>query len=453
MAAAYKLTQAGVAVDIYEASSSVGGFCRTFELWGYKVDLGPHRFFSSSPRVNQLWQKILVDDYVWVRRQTRIFYKQKYFEYPLRPLNTFFQLGVRESFGCLWSYLLGKRNKKTVLATNFEDWVVSKFGRRLFEIFFKSYSERLWGLPCKMIDADFAERKIRKMSLMDILKKFVTPQKTFVEYFAYPKQGTGATYEKFKNIITQSGGVFFLNEPVRQFDPNAVGIKLTTDLRQSDYDHVISTMPITNLVDALRAPPAILEQARELQFRNTILVYLLIEGDGHFKDNWVYVHTPDIDCGRVTNFRNWSPLMCQAGKNTVLCMEYWCNDEDSLWKMSDDELIQKAEQELRSSKIIERPSIHKGHISRLAKTYPVFKVGYRNSLEAVTQYLSGIQSLIVIGRNGSFKYNNQDHSLLMGLKAADQILSGHREVITVFDNTYEEDHPAQLQVQKEFDEI
>lgn len=453
LAAAFKLTQAGVAVDIFESSAHVGGFCRTISLWGYKVDLGPHRFFSSSARVNQLWQNIISDEYLWVKRQTRIFYKRRFFEYPLRPLNTFIRLGGFESLWSVFSYVQQKFAVSKAPPKNFEEWVIAKFGRRLFETFFKSYSEKLWGIPCRQIDSDFAERKIRQMSIWQLIKKFVSPTKTFVEFFAYPKAGTGATYEKFKERIERRKGTFYFNEPVTQLEKIGGGYRLSTPQRTADYSEVISTMPITSLVQAIGAPLSLVEKSQQLQFRNTILVYLLVEGKDHFPDNWVYVHTPGVDFGRITNFRNWSPEMCTAGEDTVLCIEYWCGSQDGLWTMPEDELISKATGEIIVTKIIPGIRVKDGHVLRLAKTYPVFKVGYRGVLEEVQNYLSKLESLIVIGRYGAFQYNNQDHSLLMGLKAADQILSGQKKELTVFDATYEEDHAAEFKPSHVYDEI
>lgn len=442
-------------MDIYEANPHVGGFCQTIELWGYRVDLGPHRFFSSSSRVNQLWHKILKTDFIWVRRQTRIFYKKKFFEYPLQPFNTFLNLGLVESLICLLSYCHEKIKPSATNTFNFENWIVSKFGRRLFDIFFKTYTEKLWGLPCHLIDSDFAERKIRQISLVSLVKKFIVRPKTFVEYFAYPKGGTGMTYEKLKQEIQAKNGTFRFVEPVKNLvvDDHKQGVTVITPQKTEHYDFVISTMPMNQLVRALNAPSEIQKNAEELQFRNTILVYLLIKGAEHFTDNWVYVHSQGVGFGRVTNFRNWSPEMCQGGHDTVLCLEYWCSSDDEIWSLSSDQLIEGATQDLLRSQIVKNLNVKSGHVLKLSKTYPVFKVGYKSVVAEIDSYLKTIPSLLAIGRNGSFKYNNQDHSLLMGLKAADQLIQGEMQKWIIFADDYEEDGLIDQTLSSKYDEI
>jgi len=458
LAAAYKLAQGGCSVDLYEAGPEVGGMSRSLELWGHIVDLGPHRFFSGNDEVNQFWFHAIGEEFCWVKRQTRIYYKGRFFNYPLQAWNTFVNLGFRESILSLASYCRQKLNWRRFTKPreeNFASWVIRRFGNRLFEIFFKTYSEKLWGLPCDQIDADFAYRKIRSLSFFEILKKFANPRKTYVEFFAYPHRGTGSVYHKLEARFHKMGGRLHLNSPVVDLEYTDHGVILEANGREQTYDTVISTMPLTLLVKMLNAPEPVLKAARELKFRNTLLVYLLVEGYDHFTDNWIYVHSPSVDFGRVTNFRNWSPHLYGDKTDTVLCLEYWCDDDEALWREKDDVIISKAMDELRRSRLVKEAPILKGSVCRVPKSYPVFNIGYKKNLEVIKKYLAGFDHLCSIGRYGAFKYNNQDHSLLMGLKAAEGILSGLKGDLSAINaqEIYEEDFAITDEVLSEFEEI
>lgn len=441
LAAALKLAQAGCEVDLYESQTQVGGLSRTIELWDHKVDLGPHRFFSQSEKVNKLWFEIVGTQFSWVKRQTRIFYNKKYFNYPLQPINTFFNLGVGESFACLGSYLKEKffLTRSHFSKASFEQWIVSRFGQRLYKIFFKTYSEKLWGLPCDEIDSDFAYRKIRRLSIFEILKNFTSYKKTHVEYFAYPYQGTGSVYNRMAEMYSSHGGQLFLNTRVEGVSVKGETIEITSRHKTQNYDHVISTMPLPLLVKNLNAPADVIQAANNLKFRNTILIYMLIEGTEHFKDNWIYVHSPDVDFGRVTNFHNWSPKLNVDRKNTVLCLEYWCDENDALWISQDGALIENAIVGLQSAGIIDNLKITSASVFRVPKSYPIFKLDYKKNLGVLTKYLSQFEMIHSIGRNGSFSYNNQDHSILMGLEAAESFIKGLRPESLVIPSVYEED--------------
>lgn len=423
LAAAYRLQMAGVDVDLYESQSSVGGLCRSFELWGHTVDLGPHRFFSSNEKVNQFWFQAVGKEFAWVPRQTRIFYNQRYFEYPLQILSTLRLLGLFESFRCLLSYfaavLLASKKDE-----HFENWVIRRFGRRLYEIFFKTYSEKLWGLPCHEIDPDFAYRKIRKLSFFEVSKRFFKKQDTFVDTFAYPHRGTGAVYEKIAQRFVKKGGILKLSCPVESLKVDQGQFYLTSQKTTHVYDHVISTMPITQLMKQLpNVPEPILQTAQSLSFRNTILVYLWVNEKNIFSDNWIYVHAPNIRFGRVTNFNNWSPISNATTEGTVLCLEYWCSSTDEMWSWTDSQIAEFAKMEWIAAGIGPMSPIKEFHVVKLPKTYPVFRLGYKEQVAQLKNYLqTTYPQLCTIGRYGAFKYNNQDHSILMGLRAAEQYL-------------------------------
>jgi len=440
MAAAYRMTQEGVAVDVYEAGPAVGGMARTIDLWNQRVDLGPHRFFSNDRRVNALWLEVVGRDYAMVDRLTRIYYRGRYFHYPIKPGDALANLGIGEAARCLVSYLRQRMTPAPVAtsdgdADSFEDWVVGRFGRRLFEIFFKTYSEKLWGIPCTKLDADFAAQRIKKLSLGEAIKNALAGgrgnrHKTLVDRFAYPLGGTGMVYERMAEQVAAAGGRILLRTPVRRVicaedDPRRViGIE-TEDGITTPYDHVVSTMPLTQLVRRLpNVPETVRESAGALRFRNTILVYLKVGSASLFADQWLYVHSPDLQMGRITNFRNWVPQICGDERSSILALEYWCNDDEPLWTESEERLIALGSDELRRTGLIGDAVIEAGHIHRLPRCYPVYERGYKSRLQPVEEYLRKVDNLSAIGRYGAFKYNNQDHSLLMGLMAAENIVHG-----------------------------
>jgi protoporphyrinogen oxidase len=430
--AAYELSKQNVEIDLFEASDSVGGMAKTITLWNQRVDLGPHRFFSSDPRVNAVWKEIIGDDYDMVDRLTRIYYRGKYFYYPLKPLNALSQLGILEGTRCLISFAnqnLPKGKVSTNGSESFEDWVVNRFGRRLFEIFFKTYTEKLWGVPCSVIDADFASQRIKKLSLLEAGRAAFAgnrnnKHKTLLETFAYPHGGSGILYERMADKVRANGGTLHLTTPVKKVlteADQATGIELMNgEMRR--YDHIISTMPLTRMVDQLPGvPDDIRAKAKALRFRNTILVYLKVEASDLFPDQWLYIHDESLQTGRITNFRNWTPSLYGNESASIVAMEYWCNFEDELWSAADDTLIELAKTELRRTGLVNHSAISEGHIQRLPNCYPVYNLDYKSNLKPVEEYLSTVKNLTVIGRYGAFKYNNQDHSILMGILAARNI--------------------------------
>ena len=431
--AAYQLSNGGADVEVFEAGDSVGGLARTIELWGQKVDLGPHRFFSQDARVNKLWLEVVGRDYRMVDRLTRIYYRGRFFLYPLRPANALWNMGLGRAARCLASYLKERLRPSYRAADDltFESWVVGRFGRQLFEMFFKSYSEKLWGIPCDALDADFAAQRIKKFSLGEAIKGALGlgkgKHKTLVDQFAYPLEGTGVVYERMAERVRANGGKVHLGRPVRrlaQQGRDITGVELA-DGRFETFDHVISTMPLTLLVKGLADVPARVRQAVDsLRFRNTILVYLHVGAKELFPDQWLYVHSPELGMGRVTNFRNWVPELYDESPNTILALEYWCYDEDALWEEGEDDLVARATREMQTTGALRGAEVLAGSVARIRRCYPVYARGYKQHLDPVVNYLKGFRGLTPIGRYGAFKYNNQDHSILMGILAAENLLEG-----------------------------
>jgi len=430
LSCAYQLAKNGIDVVVYEASSNAGGMARSFDLWGQRVDCGPHRFFSKDKRINDFFFEIIQDDFSIIKRQTRIYYKHRFFNYPLKAFNVLTKLNVIEVFKILISYFKEQfvLNKKP---NTFEEWVINKFGKRLYNIFFKNYSEKLWGISCSKVDMDWASQRIKKFSLFEAIiysiPLFRNSHATLLKEFAYPNHGSGRLYEKIVDILNTKKSIIYFDSPVKKVlldKGKAYGIELLSGKKVSS-DYVISTMPITQLVQNFpNVPETVLNASNNLFFRNTTLVYLEVNALNLFTDNWLYIHDEGVRHGRITNFRNWSPTLYADKQTTILCMEYWSFNNDELWQLRDEELSLLAKKEIRQIGVI--PSdieILNTHVVRIPNCYPVYNIGYRTHLGKIVDFLNTIENLIPIGRYGAFKYNNQDHSILMGLLAAEKIVN------------------------------
>lgn len=443
MTAGYELSKKIKEIDIYEASQSVGGMSKTIDLWNQRVDIGPHRFFSSDTRVNELWLEIVGQDYEMVNRLTRIYYNKRFFHYPIKALNALRNLGIIEAARCIINYGIEKIVPTKDLST-FEGWVTNRFGKRLYQLFFKTYTEKLWGIPCYVLDADFAAQRIKKFSLGEAIKSALVgnqgKHKTLVDQFAYPHGGTGMVYERMAKAVAKQGGHVFLNTAVKRVltsNGKAYALELE-DGSIKEYDHIISSMPLSLMVTRLPQVPENVKQAAfNLKFRNTIIVYLKVEASHLFPDNWLYIHSEDLRMGRLTNFRNWSPQLYGKESSTICALEYWCYDEDDFWKWDNDKLIALGKEELRNTGLLGNTEISAGYVYKIPRCYPVYSSGYKEQLKLVENYLSSIQHLHVIGRYGAFKYNNQDHSILMGKLAAENILQGAKHNLWEINTDYE----------------
>ncbi|MDR2337256.1 MAG: FAD-dependent oxidoreductase [Deltaproteobacteria bacterium] len=449
LTAAFELSKdPATKVVVYEASDSVGGMCKSLRLWDCIVDLGPHRFFSYDTRVNKLWLEVVGQDYKMVNRLTRIYYNKKFFLYPIAPFDALTKVGCWTAAQCVLAYL-----KEKIIPTkqdgSFETWVTRRFGKKLYQMFFKTYSEKLWGVSCRNLDDDFAAQRIKNLSLMAVIlnafKIGKTSHKTLVDEFAYPVGGTGSMYQRMADAVLQRGGTIYYNHSVQGVvvrNNVAQGVLLNDNKTVEPYDEVISTMSLTDALNSMQeVPAAIKAKAEKLCYRNTVMVYLKVEGTDLFSDNWLYVHSPELHLGRITNFRNWVPELYGENDYTILALEYWCYNEDKLWQYSNEEYICLATNELEQTGLLKRCQILAGFVYKIPKSYPTYHKDYRNDLQPIEQYLRGIKNCHFIGRYGAFKYNNQDHSILMGWMLAQNLLGGKNydlwSVNTDYDNYQE----------------
>jgi len=457
LAAAYTLTKLGQPVVVVERDSRVGGLAKSIEYQDFILDFGPHRFFTKIAPVLKLWDEVLGDDRVTVNRLTRIFYGGKYFGYPLKAMEALSALGPIESTKIITSYI------KTQLfpnrhPQNFAEWVTGKFGKRLFEIFFEGYTEKLWGIPCTEISADWAAQRIKGLSLLKTAKNALLGNdgkvKTLIDRFQFPRLGSGQLYDKIGDYLSYNNQPVLLNTEVVQVHHDKFQVTHVT-LRNRETGEestvscggVISSIPISFLIQQITSPPPqqTIAAAKSLKFRNTILVYLIVEGNDLFPDNWLYINDPTVQLGRVTNFANWSPDMLPNQHQTPLCCEYWCNFDEPMWQQPESELLERAESELRKIGLLHHERVSSGFIVRLPRTYPIYAGDYKAALAEIQGYLQQFSNLQLVGRYGAFKYNNQDHSLLMGVLAAENVLEpGKHDLWTVnSDSEYQEEAKAE----------
>jgi protoporphyrinogen oxidase len=440
LTAAYELVvhqQVGVTV-LEKDPRYVGGISRTVEQNGYRFDIGGHRFFSKSTEIEDLWTEVMGNDLLVRPRLSRIVYKGKYFDYPLKAFNALLNLGPVETVRCITSYakarLFPHRHPRSL-----EDWVTNQFGKRLFKIFFKTYTEKVWGMSTKELSADWAAQRIKGLSLLEAIKNAVLPQKnkkggevikTLIDEFRYPRRGPGELWERVAAILDQQGYPVMMGKEVVGIQHNG---KQVTGILTRDADgstklaqgtHYISTLPMRELVHAFDPPlPAHVRQAAdELKYRDFLTVAMIVNKAEMFPDNWIYLHDPDIVAGRIQNFKNWSPDMVPDSGKTCLGLEYFCFEGDGLWMSSDEDLVKLGSQDLMKLRMCEPEEILGGFVVRQPKAYPVYDDEYKTHVRTIRDCLEGqATNLQLVGRNGMHHYNNQDHSMMTALCAARNI--------------------------------
>jgi len=457
LTAAYELAKLGTGVSVLEKDSIVGGLARTARYKGYSFDMGGHRFFTKVPEVEQMWREVLGPDFLRRPRMSRIYYDGKFFDYPLKPWNALSRLGPYEAVRVVLSYLKWQVRPHAV-EESFEHWVTNRFGRRLFLRFFRSYTEKVWGVPCTELRAEWAAQRIKDLSLRSaIVSMLIKPRrtiKTLIEEFDYPRLGPGMMWEAVTARVREKGGTVVLDAPVvavHHERGRVTGITIDTGegraerIEGSDF---VSTMPVTELVAKLepKAPGEVLDAATWLSYRSFLTVCLIVNRDKLFPDNWIYVHDPDVHVGRIQNYKNWSAQMVPDAGKTGLGLEYFCNEGDSLWTRPDDELVEMAKRELEKIGLARVEEVSDGCVFRMPKAYPVYDSVYAHHLERVKAYLATFENLQTIGRNGLHRYNNQDHAMVTGMLAARNIVLGERNDVWSV-NTDQEYHEEILEEQ------
>ena len=449
LSAAYELTRHGVRSLVLESTGAVGGIARTVNYKGYLFDIGGHRFFTRVELIEKIWKEVLGEDFLERPRLSRIYYRGRFFHYPIQPMNALRGLGIAESVRCAASYLRSAARPVRPEDT-FEAWVSNRFGRRLYEIFFKTYTEKVWGMPCADIAAEWAAQRIEGLSLSSALWEALRPWgnhdkpkqiKTLIHRFYYPRRGPGMMWERFREIVEAEGSRVLLNTPVEKihWEPGRV-VSVTANGKRYFAEHFISSMAIRDLIRALDPQPEELRAAaQDFHYRDFLTVAVIVRQRDVFPDTWIYIHEPGVLVGRIQNFKNWSPEMVPDPETTCLGTEYFCFEGDSLWSRSDAELVDLAFRELVRLKLVRPDSFLDGAVYRMPKAYPVYDRNYRRGLAAVRAFLKRVPNLQLVGRNGMHHYNNQDHSMLTAILAARNILGADYDLWQVnVDEDYQE---------------
>ncbi|MCH9651943.1 MAG: NAD(P)/FAD-dependent oxidoreductase [Deltaproteobacteria bacterium] len=446
LTAALELGKLGRKGVVFEADTQVGGISRSVVFEGCRMDIGGHRFFTKAAEVEALWHEILGEDLLVRQRMSRIYYRDTFFDYPLKPMNALRGLGLFEAARVALSYLHAQVFP-IADETTFDAWVSNRFGRRLFEIFFKTYTEKVWGMPCSEISAAWAAQRIKNLDLMTALKNAFLRNGTgggevvtsLIEQFLYPRLGPGMMWERCQELAASHGLETHLESRVVKVHHcdrkvSAVAVQgANGELRREPCTALISSMPIGTLVCSMDppAPQPVREAAESLRYRDFLIVGLIVKRQELFPDNWIYIHSPEVQVGRVQNFRNWSPEMVSDPELSFIGLEYFANQGDDLWAMADDKLLELGAVEAKKIGLFEPNEVLSGTVVRSPKAYPVYDGEYETHLQVLRDWLDGFDNLYTVGRNGQHRYNNQDHSMLAGLFAARNVAGANLDLWSI----------------------
>ena len=456
LTAAYALGRRHVCCTVVEADSVVGGIARTVERDGWRFDIGGHRFFTKVREVEELWHELLgPEDFLVRPRLSRIYYDGKFFDYPIQIGNALKGLGLRESLLCAMSYLW-VRVSKPKNQDNFEGWTAGRFGWRLYRTFFKTYTEKVWGMPATEIQADWAAQRIKNLSLVKAVLNALSPRHnqkkkitSLIEEFQYPRLGPGMMWEKASQLVKAQGSEVRLRttvERIRRTGGRAVSVEVRSDhgTEEVPVDDVVSSMPLSELVLAFDppAPEEVQQAAKGLHYRDFLTVALIVPAGRGFPDNWIYVHDPRVRLGRIQNFGAWSPEMVKDSR-TCLGLEYFVFEDDELWRMEDDDLVVFGTKELAAIGLVDPGDVERGYVVRMLKAYPVYDPGYEERVETIRRFIDEqVPNGHPVGRNGMHRYNNQDHSMLTALLSVENLFGASYDTWTV--NVEAEYHEQQV---------
>jgi protoporphyrinogen oxidase len=458
LTAAYQLAKAGKTSTVLEGDTVVGGISRSVERDGWRFDIGGHRFFTKVKVVEDLWHEILPDeDFLLRPRMSRIYYKGKYYDYPLKARNALTNLGPVEAVLCVLSYVWA-RIRPPKDQTNLEGWVAARFGYRLYRIFFKTYTEKVWGVPASSLPSDWAAQRIKNLSLAKAVWNALLPKRnqkdiaSLIEEFQYPKYGPGMMWERCRDKVEAAGTKVLMStraSRIRHAGGVAVSVVATSaDGSETEYpcSAVISSMPITHLLKSMDPPvPAEVKKAADdLHYRDFLTVALVVPEAAGFPDNWIYVHSPDVKLGRIQNFGSWSPYLVKEGR-TCLGLEYFVFEGDEWWTMTDEALIELGKRELAVLGLIDPAQVEAGYVVRMPKAYPYYDADYKANVEVLKKWLAANAANVhPVGRNGMHKYNNQDHSMYTAMLTVENLLGAHHDVweVNVEEDYHEENSPA-----------
>ncbi|MEM9433953.1 MAG: NAD(P)/FAD-dependent oxidoreductase [Pseudomonadota bacterium] len=416
---------------VFEGADIVGGISRTETQKGFRVDIGGHRFFTKVPEVEAMWHEVLGDDFIRVPRLSRIYYREKFYDYPLKIFNALGNIGVYETLRIIGSFAKWKiRPHKR--EDSFEEWVINRFGGRLYMHFFHSYTEKVWGISPKLIQADWAAQRIKNLSLSKALWNAISGANdtaSLIEEFDYPRLGPGMMWEKTAELLNAGSGQVNTNSFVSRIERDgnrvvAVDVKTDNGVQRVEGSHFVNSMDLRSLLACMDPPPPaeVQDAADKLAYRDFLIVAMVLNTAEPFPDNWIYVHSDNVRVGRIQNFRAWSIEMVPNEDQCLVGMEYFCNQGDDLWEMSDDALGALAAQEIENLGLAKASDKDWTFVVRQKKAYPVYDTHYKDAVDVISAWINSFENFQTVGRNGLHRYNNQDHSMLTGMLAAGNIL-------------------------------
>jgi protoporphyrinogen oxidase len=431
LTAGYLLAKREHPVTVLEAEDQVGGLAKTVVRDGYRFDLGGHRFFTKSKEVERLWFEVMGDEFLLRPRMSRIYWNKRFLDYPLRGPDVMKKLGPVELSKVFGSYVAASMRPRGREQT-FEEWVSNRFGRRLFELFFRSYTEKVWGVPTSELRAEWAAQRIKGLSFASAAKAAFfgnegNKVKSLIQEFHYPRYGPGQMWETMTENIRALGGEVLVSNPVEQLlVEDGLVREVAAGGEAYEPAHVISSLPLRTTVSITspRPPEHVIEAARGLRYRDFLTVALVLDGDDLFPDNWIYIHDPSVRVGRIQNYRSWSPWMVPDPSKACVGLEDFCFAGDDLWTMDDDALVELATRELEELRLAPRSKVERGYAVRVPKAYPMYDADYADRVATVRAWLEGIHNLQQVGRNGLHRYNNSDHSMLTAIRAVENAVLG-----------------------------
>jgi len=450
LTAGYLLAKEGKRVIVLEADEQVGGLAKTVvDPDGYRFDLGGHRFFTKSKEVNDLWLEIMGDEFLMRPRQSRIFWRGKFLDYPLRGADVVKKLGPIELPLCLLSYLWAAIKPKG-REDNVEQWVSNRFGKRLYNHFFKSYTEKVWGVPTTELRAEWAAQRIKGLSFFSAAKAAFFGNKgnkikSLINEFHYPRFGPGQMWETMADEIIANGGEVRMNSPVTKLEVrDGKIVALEAGGERIEPSEVISSLPLRATVglSGAAATGAVQAAAQGLRYRDFLTISLIIDGEDLFPDNWIYIHDPSVEVGRIQNFRSWSPWMVPDQSKASIGMEYFCFKGDELWESSDEDLVELGKREIEQLGLAKAANVERGFVTRVPKAYPMYDADYSERVDVIKSWLAGISNIQQVGRNGLHRYNNSDHSMLTAMRAVENIMTGSKHDLWAVnaESAYHEEH-------------
>jgi protoporphyrinogen oxidase len=431
LTAGYLLAKQGRPVIVFEAEDQVGGIAKTEVRDGYRFDLGGHRFFTKVQEVDDLWHEVMKEEFLKRPRMSRIYWNGKFLDYPLNGMDVIRKLGpielIRSGLSYLWAQVKPKGSEENV-----EQWVSNRFGKRLYQHFFKTYTEKVWGVPTTELRSEWAAQRIKGLSFTSAAKAAFFGNKdnkikSLINEFHYPRFGPGQMWETMADEIIANGGEVRLNTPVTKLemrDGEVVAIEAGGE--RIEPSHVISSLPLRATVglSGAAANGEVQAAAQGLRYRDFLTVALVIDGEDLFPDNWIYIHEPGVRVGRIQNFRSWSPWMVPDQSKASVGLEYFCFKGDDLWEMDDDKLVELAKEELGQLNLVDPSRVERGFVTRVPKAYPMYDADYADRVQVIRDWLQGFGNLVQVGRNGLHRYNNSDHSMLTAMRAVENITEG-----------------------------